>query len=357
MSFILDALKKAEEERKKLESRVPFPGRRLEKKRRLLFLIIPLGLLTLALALLLSTGGLDLLAKKKVSPPKEAQLSPLPQKVLTEKEKTEVVKETKKELKEEPKKEKKEFEGKKDVPLLKPKRVLSHKTTLAKKTLPPIPKENKPSPPKEEPKMEEEKVLKLEKVDMEKINALFNEAQEMASRGRFDEAKRIYAQILSEKPDHLEALNNLGLIYLKEGLRKEALSLFGKSLSLKTNYPKAYNNIGVILAQEGENKLAEEYFKKAIELEGGIEPYINLANLLRSEKRQEEAERLLFSLLNKGVKDPNLYLSFALIKDEKGEKREAIKYYRAYLREADSKEQKNRVLERLKYLEGISGSN
>jgi tetratricopeptide (TPR) repeat protein len=111
------------------------------------------------------------------------------------------------------------------------------------------------------------------------------------------------------------------------------------------------------MMKDGQKGLAEEYFRKSIELgKDGIEPSLNLAALLRTEKRYEEASRLLVRFIRTNIKNRSLYLSYALIKDEMGQYEEAIKYYRLYLREGGGTGERNEVVERLKALENVQTS-
>jgi tetratricopeptide (TPR) repeat protein len=192
----------------------------------------------------------------------------------------------------------------------------------------------------------------VKRVNDEKITLLYNEALKEANKGNIDEAKKIYMAILVERPNHIEVLNNLGALAMKEGNTREAMFYFRKILENRKDYEKAYNNIGLIMMREGEFKLAEEHFRKSIELDkDSIEPYLNLSALLRGEKRFEEASTLLEKLLKKGDGDPVIHLSYALIKDEMGQYDDAIKYYRYYLREGGKHSERNRIIERLRQLE------
>ncbi len=192
----------------------------------------------------------------------------------------------------------------------------------------------------------------VKRLSDEKVNMLYNEALQEANSGNFDEAKKIYLSILLENPNHVESLNNLGTIAMKEGNTKEAMFYFKKTLECNKNYEKAYNNMGLIMMREGENKLAEEHFRKAIELDReGIEPYLNLSALLRKEKRFDEASKILEMPLKRGEKDPSIHLSYALIKDEMGQYEEAIRHYRYCLRSGSKNAERNMIIERLKHLE------
>lgn len=201
-------------------------------------------------------------------------------------------------------------------------------------------------------KMDEGPNVTIKKENEGNILKMFNQAISEAEKGRIDEAKRIYLKILEEKPDYIQALNNLGVLAMAQGNSKEALSYYRRILEKSPNYGKAYNNMALILLREGDRKLAEEYLKKAIEIDReGIEAYINLSALLRSEKRLTEAIKILEPIIKKGKEEPNLYLTYAIIKDEAGETKDAIFYYRQYLRLAGKSEERNKVLERVKVLE------
>jgi len=199
----------------------------------------------------------------------------------------------------------------------------------------------------------EEAGIAIQPVDNKKLEALYNQALKEMDSGRFEEAKRLYRTIIIEKPDHIEALNNLGVIATQEGNTEEAIYYFRKILEYKKDYAKAYNNLGLLLMREGDMKLAEEYFRKSIEIDGeSVESYLNISALLRSERRLEEASRFLEVLLHKGVKNPVLYLSYAITRDELNQPAEAVRYYRAYLNEGvATREERSKIIERVRVLE------
>ena len=186
----------------------------------------------------------------------------------------------------------------------------------------------------------------------ERINAQYNEALSAMNSGQLREAQRIFLGILARKPDHVESLNNMGVISASRGNKREAITYFKRILEYRANYPKAYNNIGLILMSDGDVQLAEEYFRKAISLEPeSLEPYINLCALLRGQKKFQEAAKVLDVPIKRNIKDAMLFLSYAVVKDNLGQSEEAIKYYRQYLGLARPSETRNGVVERLRYLE------
>jgi Flp pilus assembly protein TadD len=184
------------------------------------------------------------------------------------------------------------------------------------------------------------------------MDTIYNEALREQQSGRTREAKTIYKQILAKQPNHIEALNNLGVIAIYEGNTQEALFYFKRILEYRKNYSKAYNNIGLIAMRDGDRQLAEEYLRKAISLEPDDPgPYVNLSALLRSQGKLLEAEKLLEIPIQKKVKDPELLLSYAVIKDNLGQHEDAARYYRQYLSSLHTPASRKDIIERLQYIE------
>ncbi len=197
-----------------------------------------------------------------------------------------------------------------------------------------------------------ESTVVVKKMADDRIVTNYNNAIRAAEQGNREEAKRLYVAVLADQPDNIEALNNLGVLAMSEGNMKEATSYFRRILEHRKDYAKAYNNLGIIAMRDGDRKIAEEYFRKAIEVApDGVEPYLNLAALLRADKRLEEANRVIDAPLRRGLRGAQLYLSAALIKDELTQYDEAIRYYRNYLQVSSQKDDRRRVIERLAFLE------
>ena len=353
MSIILDALKKAQKERKKTAPDVPFNLPGPKKKPR--FLVYGI-LLVCVLAVL---GYLFIPAFHRPKPIVTAVIPPAPPKQQAVKVETspqkpvaEIAKKEPAPVKEiVPQKTKEAPEKEKTLAVKKtkkiPVRAMPVKMAAAAK---PVKKIAAPAKKTDELKEGEKVVTKA--TNNEKIDLLYNEAATALQTGRFGEAKRIYLSILAIKPDHVEALNNLGVIAIQEGDPKGALFYFKRILEFQKTYPKAYNNIGLLMMSEGDTKLAEEYFRKAIVMEpDSIEPYLNLSALLRSDGRLDEASRLLEIPIRKKVRNPALFLSYAIIQDTMGKTKDAARYYRQYLGTVKSSEARKEVIERLRSLE------
>lgn len=192
----------------------------------------------------------------------------------------------------------------------------------------------------------------VKRMTNERIMTNYNNAILAAEQGSTEQAKKLYLAVLADEPNNIEALNNLGVLAMSEGNTKEAAFYFRRILEYRKDYAKAYNNLGIIAMRDGDKNLAEEYFRKAVEVAPqGLEPYLNLAALLRSERRLEDANMVIDAPLRRGLRGAQLYLSAALIKDDLGQYEEAAKYYRHYLQASSPKEDRRKVIERLTFLE------
>jgi SAM-dependent methyltransferase len=74
---------------------------------------------------------------------------------------------------------------------------------------------------------------------------LFAEAVRFQQQHKLEDAVRAYKQLLTLKPDHAEAANNLGIVLLVQGKLREASASFARSLSLM---PQLFEQYGGIVA-------------------------------------------------------------------------------------------------------------
>ncbi|MBF0623891.1 MAG: tetratricopeptide repeat protein [Magnetococcales bacterium] len=104
-------------------------------------------------------------------------------------------------------------------------------------------------------------------------------------------AEALYRELLRQRPDDGNALNNLGFLVRNRGGHAEAIPLFGRALAAGASQPAVTrNNLGISLAALGRRVEAEQQFRQAIALRPGYPaPHNNLGNLLRDAHRTEEA--------------------------------------------------------------------
>jgi Flp pilus assembly protein TadD len=122
------------------------------------------------------------------------------------------------------------------------------------------------------------------------IQQSFDLALQHHQAGRLQEAERLYRQVLAQQPEHLDALNNLGVLAHHVGRNDLAVGLIRRAIALRLDYPEAHSNLGSILADKGQLDEAIAACRVAIALRPDYaEAHSNLANALRDKGRLDEA--------------------------------------------------------------------
>ena len=123
------------------------------------------------------------------------------------------------------------------------------------------------------------------------IQKEIDKAINLSQKGNFNKAKRIYEEILREKPELAEIHYNLGIIQKILNNLKEAEKSFDKAISLKKDFINAYYQMGNTKYKLNKFDESEIHYKKAISLNAKfIEAYINLSRAQRELGRLKEAE-------------------------------------------------------------------
>ena len=92
------------------------------------------------------------------------------------------------------------------------------------------------------------------------------QALALHSQGRLADAERLYAAILAVRPDHVEALQMMGLIKLATGKPAEALPLVSAAMGASKPAPEILVNYGLVLNALKRHQEALESFDQAIKL-------------------------------------------------------------------------------------------
>jgi len=78
------------------------------------------------------------------------------------------------------------------------------------------------------------------------IEETFYKAIEYHKIKKIDLAKKLYYEVIKKDPNHILALNNLGIIFFSLKKFNEAIKIFQKTLSISPNHLSAYNNLGMV---------------------------------------------------------------------------------------------------------------
>jgi tetratricopeptide (TPR) repeat protein len=75
------------------------------------------------------------------------------------------------------------------------------------------------------------------------LAAQINAGYDLLEQGKFDQAQKIYEEILQQHPDHPIALNNLAAIRCKQGKHDQALALLNRALPKARGYKVTLNRV------------------------------------------------------------------------------------------------------------------
>ncbi|MBF0445168.1 MAG: tetratricopeptide repeat protein, partial [Magnetococcales bacterium] len=107
---------------------------------------------------------------------------------------------------------------------------------------------------------------------------------------RYVEAYQTCSAIILSNPNHIDAINLLGVIAQKIGRHDLAAEQFLKAININGNIAKLYFNLGTSLLPLERKTEAISCYKKAIELQPELpEFHYNLANILKSQKKFDKA--------------------------------------------------------------------
>ncbi len=94
----------------------------------------------------------------------------------------------------------------------------------------------------------------------------YEKAERFRKQGRLKDAKRFYEEALKLDPRHVDALNNLGVVYLHDKDYSAAQRKFEAITRIEPNDADPYYNLACLHALKGEERQALAYLKKAVSL-------------------------------------------------------------------------------------------
>ena len=98
----------------------------------------------------------------------------------------------------------------------------------------------------------------------------YTEALAAQRRGDVPGAEALYRRVLALDPDHVRALNNLGVIRMEQKKREAAIALFSRAIILKKEYVDPYYNLACLYARANEIDESLWYLKVAVAINGDV---------------------------------------------------------------------------------------
>ena len=97
-------------------------------------------------------------------------------------------------------------------------------------------------------------------------DALFARALAKQNEGNLMEAKELYRKLIKIDPRNVQALNNLGVIYLARNNYKWASIRLRDALAIKPDYVDAHYNLACLYSRKGDLTRSFRHWKKAADL-------------------------------------------------------------------------------------------
>jgi predicted O-linked N-acetylglucosamine transferase (SPINDLY family) len=122
------------------------------------------------------------------------------------------------------------------------------------------------------------------------VQQVLEEAVRLHQAGQLEQAIARYREIILLSPNHVEAMQRLGIALHQYNRTDEAVQWLEKAVELSPNSADCYANLGAVQGSQGNLAAAIKSFTAAIRLRSDVpQLHFNLANALRYSGRLEEA--------------------------------------------------------------------
>ena len=121
----------------------------------------------------------------------------------------------------------------------------------------------------------------------------YDRARQFHKKGRLEEAKRLYEETLRIDPGYVDALNNLGVIFIGKRDYVAARRSLEKAVRLKPRYAEPFYNLACLNAIRGDIKLALAQLKKAVSLDPTVRDWARKDTDLESLRHLPEFRELI----------------------------------------------------------------
>ena len=122
------------------------------------------------------------------------------------------------------------------------------------------------------------------------VKEIFELAIKNHQNNNLKAAENFYKKTLKIEPNHMGALNNLGLVFKGLGELEKASNHFKNVIEIDPNHTFALNNLGLVLQEVGKFEKALNYFKKVIEIDPSFkDAHFNYGNTFQKLNEYQKA--------------------------------------------------------------------
>jgi len=137
----------------------------------------------------------------------------------------------------------------------------------------------------------QEKVPKQDKTS--DVQALYAQALKKHQAGDLREAKELYKKVIKMDPQNVQALNNLGVVYMKQKVYKWAEIRLNDALKIKPDYADAHYNLACVYAKTNDTQNSIHRLKDAVKLNPDVKNWVKTDRDLDNVSALPEYQKLM----------------------------------------------------------------
>jgi predicted TPR repeat methyltransferase len=164
---------------------------------------------------------------------------------------------------------------------------------------------------------------------VQEANDSIQVALKLHQSGQIAEAEAIYREVLSNSPDHPDALRLLGMVAWQAGQGDDAIALLRKALSVRPGYLEALSELGMLFVGQGRYDEAVACCQKTIAIQpDNAEAYFNMGSVLTRQDKVGAAVECFLKAISLRPEFPEAYNNMGAVLVEQGRDDEGIECYR-----------------------------
>ncbi len=145
----------------------------------------------------------------------------------------------------------------------------------------------------------------------------------------YDKAIEYYQKAININPKYVEAYNNMGIIYSKQGNDNKALEMYEKAISINPEHASTYANMGAAYNNKGDFDKAIKLYGKAININpSDAESYYNMGLAYDHKGNYDKAIGLYEKAISFNPKDDTAYNNMGVIYGEQVNYDKAIEMFK-----------------------------
>jgi tetratricopeptide (TPR) repeat protein len=121
----------------------------------------------------------------------------------------------------------------------------------------------------------------------------FGEALLAQRKGDLGKAEALYQKVLTLDSGHVRALNNLGVVYMAQKKWEKAVAVLGRAVALKKDYVDPYYNLACLYAQANEISESLRNLKLAAAIDSGVIDWVNKDADMKNVNASPEFKKLM----------------------------------------------------------------